>query len=95
MQSITTLALVAITVAITGCEAIVDRIQPHDHNGKLAPYFPRPFSEIKLTSQDEAQLARGKPVLKQIEGGGGTVVCIQDINAPKAAVWNQILDFGM
>ena len=27
------------------------------------------------------------------ENGGGKAICVQDVSAPKSAVWNQILDF--
>ena len=70
----------------------------HDHTGMLSPYKPGPFDVLKLSSKDEATLAGDKPVMKQIpgEGGkgneGGRAICIQDVNAPKSAVWNQILD---
>jgi hypothetical protein len=48
-----------------------------------------------LGSKDEAHLEEGKPVMKQVipdsPDESGTVLCIQDVNAPKPAVWNQIL----
>lgn len=90
------LSLVAVIATMT-CEAKIDRNQPHEHTGKLTPYSPGPFPNLKLTSQDEAELAQGKPVMKQSQGDGnsGGAICVQDINAPKAAVWNQILDLGM
>ena len=76
-----------------------DRNQPHGHFGILAPYKPGPFS-TQLSKSDEKLLASGKPVMKQTmpskddpEAGGGAL-CVQDVDAPKAAVWNQILDLG-
>ncbi len=92
------LALVAVVTTLQRtCEAKIDRNQPHEHTGKLSPYSPGPFPKLQLTSQDEAELAQGKPVMKQSQGGGnsGGAICVQDIHAPKAAVWNQILDLGM
>ena len=52
---------------------------------------------LKLGPKDEDALSKDKAVMKQIpgEGGGnegGRAICIQDVNAPKEAVWNQILD---
>lgn len=73
-----------------------DRKLPHQHRGVLKPYEPGPF-EIDLTTVDEQQLSEGKAVMKQVipEKGStdpaGGAICIQDIDAPKAAVWNQIL----
>lgn len=71
---------------------------PHEHTGKLPPYSAGPFDVLKLGSKDEETLSKDKAVMKQIpgEGGkgneGGRAICIQDVNAPKSAVWNQILD---
>lgn len=76
--------------------AKIDRNAGHPHRGKLTPYKPGPF-DLKLTPSDEKHLLSGKPVMKQIqdEGGstGGRAICIQDVHAPKCAVWNQILNF--
>jgi hypothetical protein len=69
-----------------------------DFQGKLTPYNPGPFDVLKLGPKDEDALSQDKAVMKQIpgEGGkgneGGRAICIQDVNAPKEAVWNQILD---
>lgn len=47
---------------------------------------------------DEEILSRGNPVMKQLPSDdptdklSGKAICVQDINAPKDAVWNQILD---
>lgn len=75
----------------------VNRNAPHVHNGKLAPWSPGPFDVLELTKQDEDDLSKDKSVMKQIaaeEGGasGGRAICVQDVRAPKSAVWNQILD---
>lgn len=74
----------------------IDRNSPHSHNGLLTPYTPGPFG-ISLESKDESSLGNGKPVMKQIkaeDGEGGRVICVQDVTAPKEAVWNQILDLN-
>lgn len=87
---ITVLAVLALAKTSQGRK---DRNVPHHHRGVLTPYRPGPFA-IKLTAQDEAQLEAGHAVMKQTQGGGqaGGAICVQDVDAPKAAVWNQILD---
>lgn len=77
-----------------------DYSQPHPHQGKLKAYEPGPFESIKLSPGDEKKLADGQPVMKQTmpdkddpEAGGGAI-CVQDVAAPTAAVWNQILDLN-
>mmetsp|Transcript_3791 Transcript_3791/g.5642 ORF Transcript_3791/g.5642 Transcript_3791/m.5642 type:complete len:248 (+) Transcript_3791:148-891(+) len=76
--------------------ARVDRNAGHPHRGKLTPYKPGPF-DLKLTPSDEKELVSGKSVMKQVrdagESAGGRAICVQDVNAPKSAVWNQILNF--
>lgn len=75
----------------------LNRNAPHGHDGKLAPYTPGPFSILQLSPSDESLLSKGKPVMKQIpypaeeEKEGGRAICVQDVDAPKPAVWNQIL----
>lgn len=76
-----------------------DYNSPHPHRGNLKAYEPGPFSSIKLTKKDESVLASGKAVMKQDlpkkgdkDATGGGAVCVQDVAAPIAAVWNQILD---
>lgn len=73
-----------------------DRNRPHGHRGILQAYEPGPF-DVQLSPQDESLLAQGKPVMKQTLPGdndeaGGGAICVQDVQAPKEAVWNQILD---
>jgi hypothetical protein len=87
--------LILVVLSLTS-EAKKNRDLPHSHSGILSPYEPGPFLDLKLDSSDEKQLADGKPVMKQTvakdgELGGGAI-CVQDINAPKEAVWGQILD---
>jgi hypothetical protein len=66
---------------------------PHAHKGLLKAYEPGPFDSLKLDSNDEKMLESGKPVMKQTQGEdlGGGAICVQDVNAPKDAVWSQIL----
>lgn len=79
-------------------ESRIDRNAPHHHRGLLTPYTAGPFA-MKLDKSDEDTLKKGNPVMKQIEADssedsqGGKAICVQDVNAPKKAVWNQILDF--
>mmetsp|Transcript_34266 Transcript_34266/g.79049 ORF Transcript_34266/g.79049 Transcript_34266/m.79049 type:complete len:239 (-) Transcript_34266:1234-1950(-) len=76
-----------------------ERDTPHPHRGVLRPYVPGPFN-LMLDGKDEDQLRTGKPVTKSTkpedgdEETGGGAICVQDINAPKAAVWSQILRMG-
>lgn len=75
-----------------------DHSRPHPHQGILKTYQPGPFADVQLTKADEQKLADGQPVMKQsmpdkndpVAGGGA--ICVQDVDAPKDAVWNQILD---
>jgi hypothetical protein len=75
-----------------------DHNKPHPHRGILKAYNPGPFEDLKLSRQDESKLQQGQPVTKQTmpseddPDAGGGVICIQDVHAPKEAVWNQILD---
>lgn len=78
-------------------EAKIDRNAPHGHTGILTPYSPGPFS-LKLGNKDESELLKGNSVMKQLppddpkESLGGKAICVQDVEAPKRAVWRQILD---
>lgn len=76
----------------------MDRNAGHEHRGVLTPYEPGPFGQLSLEKKDESILGNGKPVMKQIlpeeEGGAGKAVCVQDVDAPKSAVWNQILNLN-
>jgi hypothetical protein len=97
IRSNTKLALILLlAIATTCCNAKKkDRNLPHGHKGKLRPYKPGPFA-VKLTAADEATLRSGHPVTKQTvpadPNAPGTVLCIQDVEAPLSAVWSQILD---
>jgi len=94
-------ALVAISVGGGGvADAKKDRNLPHPHRGLLKPYEPGPFESVQLSKQDEQKLASGQPVMKQTvadasnPAAGGGAICVQDVDAPKDAVWNQILDMN-
>jgi hypothetical protein len=73
-----------------------DRNSAHGHRGLLRPYKPGPFENMKLSRQDLSKLEQGESVTKQTmpseEDPAGGAICIQDVDAPKEAVWNQILD---
>lgn len=70
---------------------------PHGHNGKMKPYTAGPFG-MQIQPSDEDALLKGNPVMKQLPPDdpsdklGGKAICVQDVEAPKNAVWNQILD---
>lgn len=73
-----------------------NRNAPHPHRSELTPYEPGPFHSLKLTAKDEAKLAKGDAVMKQIipddPTESGSAICVQDVRAPLPAVWYQILD---
>ena len=80
-------------IAVCSCKK--DRNSAHRNNGILKAYEPGPFENLSLSSADEIMLDQGKPVMKQTmpsdDDAGGGAICVQDIAAPKQAVWNQIL----
>lgn len=92
--------LALLLTGLSTCPRVVakkDRNKPQGHHGYLSAYKPGPFA-TSLSKNDESLLSSGKPVTKQTmpskddpEAGGGAL-CVQDVDAPKAAVWNQILD---
>jgi len=74
----------------------INRNAAHGHRGLLSVYKPGPFDMV-LDRSDEKVLEKGNPVMKQLPGDdgdelSGKAICIQDVAAPKKAVWNQILD---
>lgn len=89
--SLLLVAFIGLTVSTLGKK---DRDLPHPHQGLLKPYSPGPFESLKLDISDEKLLESGKPVMKQTQGEdlGGGAICVQDVEAPKEAVWSQILD---
>lgn len=66
---------------------------------RLKLYTPGPFDVKIIGTDDEARLSKGLPVVKILPSPigdnecSGRSCCIQDINAPKKAIWGQILDF--
>ena len=80
---------------LAGCgSAKKNRDVAHPFAPTLDAYQPGPF-DLKLNSADEKTLSSGKPVMKQTQGKdgqGGGAICVQDVDAPKEAVWSQILD---
>jgi hypothetical protein len=90
------ISLLLIGVILTqNVVAKTNRNAPQGHKGILNPYTPGPF-DMTLENDDEKTLGKGNPVMKQIPAAdgsaGGSAICVQDIEAPKSAVWNQILD---
>lgn len=88
------LLLVSLQISV---DAKINRDSPHGHNGIMKPYTAGPFG-MDIDKADEDILKKGNPVMKQLPPDdpsdklGGRAICVQDINAPKSAVWNQILD---
>jgi len=80
------------------CQAKKNRDLPHHHRGVLSSYEPGPFESIDLDKSDEKTLDAGKSIMKQTQGEGeelgGSSICVQDVAAPKEAVWSQILDLN-
>lgn len=69
-----------------------DANKPHDHQGKVKPVGVPP-TNVELTADEKATLARGEPVQKQIRGdGGGRGIAILDVEAEPAVVWSAITD---
>lgn len=94
-RSLCFLLLLALLILVDGRKR--DRNAAHSHQGILKPYKPGQFENLELGKKDEKHLQSGKPVMKQVmpnnpDEEAGTAICIQDVNAPKPAVWNQILD---
>lgn len=95
--SLVALALLSLTSTKT-CWAKKNRDLPHVHSGLLKPYEAGPLDSVKLDKADEKLLDSGKPVMKQTppsdDGAvAGGAICVQDVEAPREAVWSQILDF--
>jgi hypothetical protein len=71
-------------------------VHPHRGNG-LTPYTPGSF-DYKVTSSDEAILAKGEPVLVQIPGAtpneAAKCMCIQDVLCDAGNVWSSVTNFG-
>lgn len=89
--------IIFIAILVNWCSCRVDRNAGHPHRGVLSQYEPGPFKSLKLSNTDLNDLESGKSVMKQVpgEGGaglGGRAICVQDVDAPKKAVWTQILD---
>lgn len=90
-------AAATVLVALLSCQSCYCRKNydvPHEHQGVLNRYDPGPFQSLTLDKGDEKELLAGKPVMKQQQGSdlAGGAICVQDVDAPKAAVWSQILD---
>ncbi len=72
-----------------------DTTKAHPHQGVVAAYKAGPPT-LSLTAAEQATLASGKAVRKQIPSAtGGRGVAIFDVNAPKDKVWGVITNYGM
>ena len=69
--------------------------EAHPHQGLLNSYTAGPF-DLELNKKELETLSSGKPVMKQPAPKAGELagraICVQDVDAPKEAVWAQILD---
>ena len=92
------LVVAILLIGTTFTEAKKDYNKPHPHGSILQPYKPGPFESLSLNKSDEKKLAEGKSVMKQSmpdptdDNPAGGAICVQDIMAPRDAVWSQILD---
>lgn len=90
------IAAVLAVVCCHTCSGRKNRDVPHTHRGVLSSYEPGPFEALDLSKSDEKILDAGKSIMKQTQGEGdelgGSSICVQDVEAPKEAVWSQILD---
>ncbi len=74
-----------------------ERNAAHRHTGILKQYSAGAF-DLNVDADDEEALEKGNSVMKRLPPDdptdklGGKAICVQDINAPKKAVWRQILD---
>lgn len=88
---------VAVALSCSVALAWTDYNRPHPHEGLLKPYKAGPFESLILKKSDKETLKAGKPVMIQTENddpkAGGGAICVQDVEAPKEAVWSQILNF--
>ena len=91
------IALLAAVQQLWIVDAKIERDAPHAHRGTMKPYSPGPFG-MAIESDDENILEKGNPLMKQLPPDdpadklGGKAICVQDVAAPKSAVWRQILD---
>ncbi len=85
-------ALFAFSLAFSPARA-ADPNQPHNNQGLVTPYHGAPPS-VTLSADDEAKLASGQQVQKQVQvGSGGHAVAFMNINAPVSKVWSKITSF--
>jgi uncharacterized membrane protein len=85
--------LVAGLFALSAPSWAADPTKPHPHQG-VSTKFSNP-ARTALSAAEEAQLASGKAVRKQVRhDSGGRGVAIQDVQATEAEVWAVIRDFN-
>ena len=87
--------LLIIGLGAAGIAMAADPGEPHDHQGKLAPYEPGAI-QVELSDKDREKLAEGDLVIITIEDEdtGGRGIAIQDIAAPPAVVWSRITGYA-
>lgn len=71
--------------------------EPHPHHGILPAYDGAPPA-VTLSEAEQATLASGSPVKKQVQtasgdGAAGRGIAVQDIHATPEVVWSKILAF--
>jgi hypothetical protein len=80
---------------LSGPAFAADPTKHHDHNGIVAAYKGAP-PKVTLSEADEAKLASGQMVQKQVQtGNGGHAVAFMNINATPEKVWSKITAFNM
>lgn len=93
LRPLAALGLVAALVAAPALAA--DPTKPHDHHGVVTPYKGAP-PKVTLSADDEAKLAAGQMVQKQLQNGnGGHAVAFMNINATPDKIWSKITAFNM
>jgi hypothetical protein len=89
------LAFVIVFLSQLQVDAAKNRDAPHGHTGVMKPYTAGPFG-MDIKTEDEETLLKGNSVMKQLPDPtdklGGKAICVQDVEAPKSAIWRQILD---
>jgi hypothetical protein len=82
-------------IALTVVAFAADANSPHEHQGIVPPYKGAP-PPVPLSPEEQATLAGGQMVLKQVRtGNGGHGVVFMDIHASPDTLWSRIVNYGM